>query len=93
MLSIVVEHIPYRLSDLGVISFQEAMYILATILQGYLILVKHKVPFYLIDDINICFNSQGQCKFWINENLYQALPPPNRLTTETVFVQELLSCI
>lgn len=62
----VVEYIPYRLCDLGSISYQEGLYVLKCVLEGYRVLRQNKIGFYLLDETNICFNRRGKCKFWIN---------------------------
>jgi hypothetical protein len=64
--AVVIEAVPYRLSDLGAISFPEAMYVLHSILSGYRLLAAEAVGFYLLDETAVCFTRAGVCKFWIN---------------------------
>jgi hypothetical protein len=91
--AVVIEPIPYRLSDLGVLSFSEGMYVLKCVLEGYRVLAAHSVDFYLLDETAICFNRQGVCKFWLNENLHLSRPHPNRIISETAFLASLLEIV
>lgn len=88
-----IESVPYRLSDVGVISFHEAMYILHCILSGYRLLIAEGVGYYLLDETAVCFTKRGICKFWINENLHMARPNSNRILTEADFVPSLLESV
>ena len=92
-MSVVIEFIPYRLSDLGELSFADGMYIIKCVLEGYKILSNSQIEFYVLDDSSICFNKQGTCKFWINENLYLSKPHANRIVSEASFVSSLLEII
>jgi hypothetical protein len=64
--AIIIEPVPYRLSDLGSLSFAEGMYVLKCVLEGYRVLLTQGVGFYLLDEAAICFTRSGVCKFWIN---------------------------
>jgi hypothetical protein len=90
---VVVELIPYRLSDLGVLSFAEGMYVLRCVLEGYRTLTAHGVGYYLLDEAAICFTRAGNCKFWINENLHLARPNATRLLSEEAFLTALLEAV
>lgn len=46
---VVIELIPYRLCDLGALTFQEAMYIIKCVTEGYKTLAKNNIPYYLLD--------------------------------------------
>jgi hypothetical protein len=47
--AVIIEAIPYRLSDLGSLSFTDGMYILKCILQGYKVLTDNHISFYVLD--------------------------------------------
>lgn len=73
-LTIMMERVTCRLADIGVVRFGEMVYVLEQCLKGLQALLEHFGKPYLIDEDTICFNSQGKCKIWINENLTKNKP-------------------
>lgn len=65
----IVEHIEYRLSDLGVLSLQDGAYILSQGVKASKTLATIFDNF-LFDLESIGINERGKCKFWINSNFY-----------------------
>ena len=58
-ISVVVEEITYRLSDLGSLTLEEGLYVMTCILRACEVLQKNEINFYMLDENNICFNGKG----------------------------------
>lgn len=66
---------------------------MSCVLRACEILKSHQIDFYMLDETNICFNHQGQCKYWINENLYRGRPIQAKKINQRLFILSLWEII
>ncbi len=58
-LTVILERITYRLTDIGVIRFEEMVYILEQCFRALNTLFIHLGKTFYIDEDSICFNTKG----------------------------------
>lgn len=65
----VTERMPYRLSDFGLLTYLECLYAMRCLLKGG-ILIENQFGYVSYHESMVYINECGQCKLWINNNLY-----------------------
>lgn len=67
-LTLYIEYIPVRLSDVSDIPYPDALHLIESCLRGFAVLYK-KGGYFKIEEDLVGFNSSGKTKVWINSQL------------------------
>lgn len=66
---LIVEHIPYRLSDIATFTQEEGLTVFEAALRGFRLIEREFGPVDPKEEL-IGFNSQGKTKIWLNKHIY-----------------------